>query len=92
MGTATLSPQPLAVIPVRCWAAGLVACGCGRATAGHGHFGISLHLELWPREGGEPWRQWGLSNSRLPSWGPWVGYWGCMEALGMVTRIVRGGE
>lgn len=39
------------LIPVL-WAAGLVACGCGQAMAGHGHFKDSLHLKLWHREGG----------------------------------------
>lgn len=54
MGTASPSPQPPAVIPV-CWAAGLVACGCGRATAGHGHFKDSFSLQLRPKEGGAGW-------------------------------------
>lgn len=78
MGTAT---QPLAVIAI-CWAVGLVACGCGQAAAGRGHFKDSLHLKLWHREGGG---HLGLGVSRVPviqqgpGWatggpgGPWNG-------------------
>ena len=93
MDTATLLSQPLAVIPV-CWAAGLVACGCGRpATAGHGHFKVSFiwscGLEGAGRGTCVPMD---LNNSDLPKWGPWVGHGGSWEAPGAMTKIVKGPE
>ena len=93
MDTATLCSQPLAVISV-CWAAGLVACGCGHpTTAGHGHFKVSF-IWSWGLEGAG----WGalvpvdLNNSNLPTWGSWGGHGGFWEAPGVVTEIVKGPE
>lgn len=87
MGTATLAAQPLAVTAV-CRAAGLVACGCGQATAGHGPFKDSLRLKLWLREGGG---HLGLGVSRVPGTQAVLGGLPMvLEAPRMVSEIVRG--